>query len=288
MVKQITIIGTGLIGGSFGLAVKKHRLATRVVGCDRADVLQRAKALGAIDVGQANVLEACEGSDLVLLSTPVGGIIDHIEKLGPILPNDALLTDVGSTKVEIVSRAANVFGREWTQRFLPGHPMVGKEVSGIENADAELFRGATWIFTIADTKSGPAAKFIELVLAIGAQPLFIAPDRQDRICAYVSHLQQFVSTAIASLLADMRSDLGPDASAIGGRALREMTRIASSPYSMWRDIAHTNTANIEEALLKLEQKLWHIRENLRTSDLREEFERANSFSPQRHRGTEDL
>jgi prephenate dehydrogenase len=284
--RQATIVGVGLIGGSFGLAVKKRTLVQSVVGCDREDVLKRAQALEAIDVPQGNVLEACEGSDLIVLATPVGGIIDHIEKLGPVLPKDALITDVGSTKTEIVRRAAAVFGQEWPQRFLPGHPMAGKEVSGIESAEADFFRGAAWIFTTADPKSPSAAKFVELVIALGAQPLFIAPDKHDRICAYVSHLQQFVSTAMASVLADMRAELGPDANAIGGRALAEMTRIASSPYSMWRDIAHTNTGNIEEALLKMEQKLWHIRESLRSPELRDEFAKANAFSPRRHRDTE--
>ena len=276
MFRQITIIGTGLIGGSVGLAVKKHGLARNIVGCDRADILEKAKRAGAIDAGDPDPVTASRGSDVAVLATPVGGILDLLEKLGPVLPKDALLTDVGSTKLQIAERARKIFGSDWQARFLPGHPMAGKEKSGIEHADAELFRDAVWIFT-SEPGSPRQGAFVSLAEAIGASPLFLDAERHDRICAWVSHLQQFVSTAMASALVDVQADLGPEVHAIGGRALREMTRIASSPYSMWRDIAFTNSANIESALSALEQNLAHIRENLKTPGLREEFRKANSF-----------
>src|SRR5271166_6012672 len=118
--KQVTIVGTGLIGGSLGLALKKRRLAGRIVGCDRAPVLERAQDCGAIDAGDTNPADAVRGSDLVVLATPVLAILDLIERLGPALPAKTLVTDVGSTKAQIVEHATKSFGRNAPQRFLAG------------------------------------------------------------------------------------------------------------------------------------------------------------------------
>ena len=282
-IRQITIFGTGLIGGSLALALKRHGFAGRIIGCDRPLVMARAKREGVIDLGVMESRQAVQGSDVVVLATPVGSIIDLIEQVGPLLPPDALLTDVGSTKAEVVTRAGQVFGAEAARRFLPGHPMAGKESGGIEQATADLFSGAVWLFTpVAGVPQqgsplAPIAKeYISWIEKIGARVLYLDPQRHDRLCAWISHLPQMVATALA---ASLQEQFGEDRElqAIGGRALREMTRLASSPYSMWRDIALTNTANIEQALLELEQRLAHLRENLRTRGLEEEFERAHEF-----------
>src|SRR5215813_5115081 len=131
--RQITIIGTGLIGGSLGLSLKSSGYSAKIVGCDRQVVLDRAKAMRAIDLGSEDPVEAIQGSELIVLATPVGGIIDLIERIGPLAPRDALITDVGSTKKEIVERARAVFGDNAPRRFLGSHPMAGKEHGGIEN-----------------------------------------------------------------------------------------------------------------------------------------------------------
>ena len=291
MFKQITVIGTGLVGGSLALAAKNHGLAERVVGCDRAETLERAHRAGAIDSGSSDPAQACAGSEVVVLATPVGAILDFVERIAPRLPDDVLITDVGSTKKEIVERARAALGRDAGKRFLPGHPMAGKERSGIEQADPELFVGAVWLFTPvtvgnASCTAGPGGTsqdrgwrgndWVALVEKLGAKAMFMDVERHDRLCAWISHLPQMIATAFASTLED---HVGDDAEikAIGGRALRELTRIAASPYSMWRDIAMTNSENLEEALLRLEQKLAYIRENLKTAGLREEFERGNKF-----------
>lgn len=278
-IQQITILGTGLIGGSIALAFKRRGI--RVVGWDRNEALAKAQQLGMVDKAEADPLDACKGSEVVVLATPVGGIIDLIERVGPLLPESTLLTDVGSTKVEIMARAHAVFGDAATRRFLGGHPMAGKERSGIEHADPQIFTGATWLF-INNRNSAAAhplaADFVHLIESIGARPIFMAAEEHDRLCAWISHLPQMVATALASALLDEAAE-NPAVHEIGGRALREMTRIASSPYSMWRDIAHTNTENIAEAIHKLEQRLAHIRENLKTPELRAEFDRANKFRP---------
>jgi len=296
MFKQITIIGTVLIGGSLGLALKRARsrgkgFKFKIVGCDRADVLAAARKRGAIDRGETDPGQAVRGSDLIILATPVGGIIDFLDRIGPKLPKNIFVTDVGSTKEEVVARARHVFGPAAAQRFLGGHPMAGKEHAGIAHADAALFRNALWFLTPAhnqDLDEGPAADWAELVAAIGARVTTITPEAHDRLVAWTSHVPQLLATALASSLADFAEQLAADAGddmllsdprQAGGRGLRDMTRLASSPYEMWRDIALTNTPNIAEALSRLEQKLAHIRENLRTRELEEEFRRARKITP---------
>jgi prephenate dehydrogenase len=283
--KQITIIGTGLIGGSFGLAVKAAGYTSKIIGCDRKAVLDRAKAMRAIDLGSEDPVEAIQGSDLIVLATPVGSIIDLIERIGPLASRDALITDVGSTKKEIVERARAVFGDKAAQRFLAGHPMAGKEHGGLDNAESKLFLNAVWLLVPQpeqNLEQGKIKEYCLLLEKIGARLLKLDPAAHDRLCAWISHLPQMISTALAATLVEEFGD-NPELQSIGGRALREMTRISSSPYSMWRDIAHTNTAYIEHAMARLEQRLAHLRENLRAPGLREEFERANRFA----RGTHD-
>ena len=290
-IRQITIIGTGLIGGSFGLALKKRRFPGRIIGCDRDPVLKRAREAGAIDEGRAYISEAVAGSQVILLATPVAAIIDLIGRLAPVLHSKALLTDVGGTKAEIVACAQSAFGKQASVRFLGGHPMAGKENSGVEYADPDLFQGAPWFLTpifgqlIYESISG---EFLELLELIGARIASIDAQQHDQMCAWISHLPQMLSTALAASLVD---EFGADAPLLetGGRALREMTRISSSPYSVWRDIALTNKKNIQKALLKLEQRLAHIRENLDTRELAMEFDRAQhlrKISAERHSGTE--
>ncbi|HJX83883.1 MAG TPA: prephenate dehydrogenase, partial [Candidatus Angelobacter sp.] len=278
--KQITIIGTGLIGGSLALAMKASGFKGRIVGCDRQTVLDRALDLGVIDACYENPQAAVRGSDLIVLSTPVGTIIDMIERIGPIASPDVLITDVGSTKKEILDRARSVFGSQAGQRFLAGHPMAGKERGGVENAEASMLHNAVWFLVPQpqqDLGSGKIRDYRELLEQSGLRIVIMEADHHDRLCGWTSHLPQMVSTAMAGILLDEFGN-DPELHSIGSRGLRETTRTASSPYSMWRDVALTNTAQLERALHALEQRLAHIRENLRTPELREEFERANRFA----------
>jgi prephenate dehydrogenase len=291
-IRQITIIGTGLVGGSFALALKKRRFAGRIIGCDRAPVLKRARDQGAIDSAHTDPAVAARGSQVVLLAAPVGAIIELIGRLGPSLPSTTLLTDVGSTKSEILTRATAIFDKQ-AHRFLAGHPMAGKEQSGVEFADPDLFQGAVWFVTPAAGQqvfAGLSGEFLEWVEKIGASVASMEAGAHDQLCAWISHLPQMISTALAATLVD---EYGEDAPLLetGGRALREMTRISASPYSMWRDVALTNKKNIQRALLQLEQRLAHLRENLDTRELALEFERAHRLrkvSRRRHRGTEKI
>jgi prephenate dehydrogenase len=276
-IRQITIVGTGLIGGSLALALRKYGFDGRIVGCDREASLTSAKACGAIDEGILDAANAVQGSQWVVLATPVLAIVDSIGRMGPLLAADVLLTDVGSTKGAVVERALEVFGDDARHRFLAGHPMAGKENSGVEYADADLFRDAIWFLTPSpgqDLREERFAEFVGWVERIGARVAVLHAEEHDRLCAWVSHVPQMISTALAAALVE---EFGDEARLLpaGGRALREMTRIAASPYSMWRDIAISNKKNLEEALGKVEQRLAHIRENLATRGLAEEFERAH-------------
>jgi prephenate dehydrogenase len=285
-IRQITIIGTGLIGGSLALALKKGRFGGRIVGCDRDAALQKAQLRGAIDLGYTDPSAAVLGSQLVVLATPVLAIVDLIARVGPALPAQALLTDVGSTKSVVVESALRVFGKKAKQRFLAGHPMAGKEHSGIDYADPDLFHNAAWFLTPLpgqNLQEGLFAEFAGWIDQIGARIAMLPADEHDRLCAWISHVPQMLSTALAATLVE---EFGAEAPLLpaGGRALQEMTRISSSPYSMWRDIAISNKKNLEDALFKLEQRLAHIRENLATRQLAEEFERAHQLrkAPRRH------
>lgn len=276
-IRQITIVGTGLIGGSLGLALKKYGFKGRIIGCDRQPVLDRARGKGAIDAGHIHPVDAVRGSEVVVLATPVGAIIELIERIGSILPAKTLLTDVGSTKAAVVAKATSIFGENVSQRFLAGHPMAGKEQSGMEFADPDLFRGAAWFLTPTsgqDVDAGVAGEFLEWVEQIGARIARLEAQQHDELCAWISHVPQMISTALAAALVEEFGQQAPLLEA-GGRALREMTRISASPYSMWRDIAITNKKNIGDVMLKLEQRLAHIRENLDTRELAMEFEQAH-------------
>jgi prephenate dehydrogenase len=289
-IRQITIIGTGLLGGSVGLALKKSGFAGQIVGCDRVPVLEQALKKGIVNSAQSDPIAAARGSQIVLLATPVGAIIELIGRLGAALPPDVLLTDIGGTKTEIMAQAAKVFGGSASPRFLGGHPMAGKEYSGVEMADADLFEGATWFVTPSAGQKldqGLIGDFLAWIEKIGAHIGPIDAAEHDRLCGWISHLPQMISTGLAATLVE---EFGEDASLLeaGGRALREMTRISASPYGIWRDVVLTNKKNVGEALLKIEQKLAHIRENLDTRRLEDEFERAHRLrkvSPRRHEVT---
>ncbi len=283
MISRISILGTGLLGTSVGLALRAAGFKGTIVGWNRSpEQAQLALKMGAIDSVATDPIEAARASEVTVLAVPIFATIDFMERLAPVLGPDHLVTDVGSTKGMIAETAARLYNTPGRAAFLPGHPMAGKERGGASLADANLFRGAVWLFT-----SDPAAKLSPrgaelvsdcraLVTAMGAKILDIEPTRHDELVAWVSHLPQFTATALSALLEEEMGD-APELKDVGGRALREMTRLGSSPFSMWRDIAHTNTEAIESALLALEQRLALIRENLRTPVLRDEFERANKF-----------
>jgi prephenate dehydrogenase len=283
MIERIAILGTGLLGASAGLALRAAGFRGSITGWNRSpEQAQLAQDMGALDSVAEDPVQAARASDVVLLAVPIHATLDWMEKLSGVLGPDHLITDVGSTKAEICTAAARLYNTTARAAFLPGHPMAGKERGGAALADANLFRGAVWLFTDdATCERSPrgaalAQEWRQWVVAMGSKVIDLDPVRHDELVAWVSHLPQFVATALSALLEDEVGE-APELKDVGGRGLREMTRLGASPFSMWRDIAYTNTEAIEAALHALEQRLAHIRENLRTPALRDEFEKANRF-----------
>jgi prephenate dehydrogenase len=292
MIDRVLILGTGLLGSSAGLALRAAGFQGTITGWDKdprqAETARSLHAIHAVAETVESAIAEAKVAQLILLATPVYAILDWMEQLAPVLGHDQLVTDVGSTKALITATANRLFNQPGRAAFLPGHPMAGKEVSGAAEADSALFRGAVWIFTtdpwISEQKEGEIAplaaengmEWMEWIRKFGSRILEIEAGRHDELVAWVSHLPQFLATALTALL---ETEVGnaPELTAVGGRALREMTRLGSSPYSMWRDVAHTNTEAIAAAIYALEQRLAHLRENLRTPELRDEFDLANRF-----------
>ena len=292
MIDRVLILGTGLLGSSTGLALRAAGFQGTITGWDKdsrqAETARSLHAIHAIAETAESAVAEAKCAQLILLATPVYAILDWMEQLAPVLSHDQLVTDVGSTKALITATANRLFNQPGRAAFLPGHPMAGKEVSGAAEADSALFRGAVWIFTtdpwISEQKEGEIApraaehgmEWMEWIRKFGCRILEIEAGRHDELVAWVSHLPQFLATALTALIETEVGD-APELAAVGGRALREMTRLGSSPYSMWRDVAHTNTEAIAAAIHALEQRLAHLRENLRTPELRDEFDLANRF-----------
>jgi len=283
MISRISILGTGLLGTSVGLALRAAGFHGSITGWNRSsEGAQSALSMCAIDSIAADPLQAARESHIVILAMPIYATLDFMEKLSGLLGSEHLVTDVGSTKAQIAAAAGRLYNTPERAAFLPGHPMAGKERGGAALGDANLFRGAVWIFTDdpAWQRSPHSAELVktwrELVAAMGSKILDLDPARHDELVAWVSHLPQFTATALSALLEE---EVGgaPELKDVGGRALREMTRLGASPYSMWRDIALTNTSAIQAVLQALEQRLAHLRENLRSPALRDEFEQANKF-----------
>ena len=273
--KSVAIVGTGLIGSSFGLALRQAGFDGAITGVSSPRALAAAIAAGAIDRG-APLAEAVAQADLVFLSQTIGRILDTIRHLDPLVRPDAIVTDAGSTKCEIVDLARQNIAR---CQFLGGHPMAGKEKRGAAEADAGLFRGRTWALT-PDSRSElatPAARdFRSWLERIGARIVVLDAEEHDRVVAVTSHLPQLASTALAATVAE-RMGASPRWR-MAGPGLEDMTRLALGSYDLWRDILATNTEHIERALAVYIQKLEHMRENLRTRQLQEEFERGAAMA----------
>lgn len=281
---RIAILGTGLIGASTGMALRAHGVEGVIAGWDpKREEAEIARRMGAIDEVASDPIALAKESDVILLAGPVFSMLEWLDRLAPVLGPHQLVTDVGSVKGALCALAEGRYNGPQQPGFLPGHPMAGRELGGAANASANLFEGAVWLFAEPESAAQRSAEsaalaqqWREWVSRLGCRVLDTDPMRHDVLCAWISHLPQMVSTALSALLEEQfaaDADLLP----IGGRALKEMTRLGASPFSMWRDIAQTNTEAIANSLLALEQRLAHIRENLKTPELREEFERANEF-----------
>jgi prephenate dehydrogenase len=268
--KSVAIIGTGLIGSSFGLALKSVGFTGHIYGVSSQAAAKEALEAGAID-SISTLEEAVPQADLVYLAQPISRILHTLRQLDALVQPDALITDAGSTKQTIVSTAqANIHRCQ----FLGGHPMAGKEARGPGAADGALFRNRPYILTpgVLDTKA--AQSFQNYLREMGARIVILGADEHDHLVAYSSHLPQLASTALAAMI----GEVSPDSAQVAGPGLVDSTRLALSSYELWRDIVSTNTEPIVEALTAYIQKLDHLRENLRTRQLQDEFTAAAAFA----------
>jgi prephenate dehydrogenase len=253
MYPRVAIVGVGLIGASFGLALRKAGFAGAIVGVSSPRSIAAAVKRGAID-GGATLEDAASSADLIFLSQPISGIIRTLEKLGPVVRESALVTDAGSTKAAIECTAS-----QWLRgdSFIGGHPMAGKEQRGAEAADADLFRDRPWVLT-RESRRPIDKEFRGWLDKIGARTIILDAVTHDRLVAWSSHLPQLVSTALAASLHDCQ----PAAASVAGPGLADMTRLALSSYDLWRDILDTNRAEIFAALDAYIAKLQDLRTNL--------------------------
>jgi prephenate dehydrogenase len=267
----VAIIGTGLIGASFGLALRQAGFTGAILGVSSERAITDAAACGAIDRGLP-LEEAVPQADLVFLSQAIGRILDTVRHLDSLLRPGAIVTDAGSTKTEIVDLARQHIRRV---QFLGGHPMAGKEQRGASAADGSLFRARTWVLTPdepAELETPTACELLGWLRRIGARLVVLDCVRHDALVALTSHLAQLASTALAATVFDSIADA--DDLRVAGPGLVDMTRLALSSYDLWRDILATNSEQIDRVLETYIQKLEHVRENLRTRQLQEEFARA--------------
>lgn len=221
---SVAIVGVGLIGASFGLALRKARFAGRIVGVSSARSVDAGRRVGAIDEGVS--LDEAARCDLVFLSQPISGILETLPKLAG---SGALVTDAGSTK-----RAICEAGRS-LKNFIGGHPMAGKESRGAEAADADLFRGRPWLLT-----AEPPASLRQWISTTGARISVVSAEEHDRLVGLASHLPQMVSNLLARVT--------EPAQAAGGPGLESMTRLSRSSFEIWRDIVSTNRDEIGKSL----------------------------------------
>jgi prephenate dehydrogenase len=288
LINRVAILGTGLIGGSFALALRKYATDLHISGWDRPDVARAAQSSGAFDeVFAGDMAPALRTADLIFIALPIGATLDLLPELARFAPRRALITDACSTKLRIAQAAQELFAEPGAPIFLPGHPMAGRELAGFAHADADLFRNAPYAFVAEPTHGGPdtappperdprISAFIKLVEKIGARPIWLGAQQHDYAVGLSSHLPQLVAVALASFLYDRLDENGLPIT-VAGPGLRDTLRLAGSSYSTWRDIVLTNREVLDAALDLLARRLDDIRERLNSRELEADFDAANEL-----------
>lgn len=258
---NITIIGLGVIGGSLGLAIRQSVPGAVVTGFDDEERTGSALKREAVHYGATSLAASVHDADIIFLCTPVNTIIRLMPAVAAGCKKGAIITDVGSTKGRIVEAARKAFQRNGT--FIGGHPMAGSEGKGIEHADPLLFQNATYVLCAEKKKASAVEPLTAVLRAIGARVLFLPAKDHDTIAAAISHLPQLVAVAMMTMVAGKsRRKSGYLQLAAGG--FRDITRIASSPYGMWKDILATNSADIRKILREFSALLLRYERDLRS------------------------
>jgi len=286
LITRATILGTGLMGGSFALALRKYATDLRISGWDRPEIIREARSRNIIDEAFAGDLApALRSADLIYIALPIGVTLDLLPEIARLAPKHALVTDACSTKVRILQSAAENFSSPATALFLGGHPMAGRELPGMAQADADLFRNARYALVAdssvpADTSSAErdprVNAFLKLLENIGARPLWLGAQQHDYAVGMVSHLPQLAAVALGSFLYDHLDENGLPIT-VAGPGLRDSLRLAGSPYSTWRDIVLTNREVLSAALDLFARRLDDLRERLNSRELEADFDAANEL-----------
>ena len=264
-IKRVAFVGVGLIGGSFALGLRRAGVTSTIVACDRdPQALERAVALGVIDETAGSPSEAARGADLIVAAVPVRAMGPVLHDVALTMAPHAVVTDVGSTKADVV-RIAGEELRERAGRFVPGHPIAGREASGVDAAAADLFKGARVVLTPSQETQAEAVDTVRLAWeAVGARVTMLEARAHDRIFAAVSHLPHILSFALVSELAERPDAAELFAFAAGG--FRDFTRIAGSSPEMWRDVALQNRDALLEEIDRYEARLAVFRELIARGD----------------------
>jgi len=279
LISRVTILGTGLIGGSFALALRKYTKEMHISGWDRTEVVSDAHARGALDAPfYSELAPALKGADLVYIALPIAVTLDLLPEIARHAPAHALVTDACSTKVRILQSAEEFFPQANGPLFLGGHPMAGRELSGLAHADANLFRDNTYalIGASAEQTDPRIFAFVKILEKIGARPLWLGAPQHDYAVGLASHLPQLAAVALAGFLYDRLDENGLPIT-LAGPGLRDSLRLAGSPYSTWRDIVLTNQDVLSAALDLLARRLEDLRERLASRELESDFDSANEL-----------
>jgi prephenate dehydrogenase len=254
MFEQLGLIGCGLMGGSFALALKRAGLVKRVVGYSKSpSTTERARQMGVIDVEAPSALLAVSGADIVLLAVPVAATEATLKAIRHLVNSDMLIMDVGSTKRDVVDAARRVL-RDHIGSFVPSHPITGKEVSGVEHADADLYTGKTVIVTpIERTQVTQLKRATDVWLALGCHVVQMSPDAHDAAFAAVSHLPHLIAFAIMNGITGQEH--GNEFRSLAGPGFRDFTRIAASDPKMWRDVLLANRQELLEQSSQFQRAL---------------------------------
>lgn len=272
--RTVAIVGVGLIGGSFGLALRRSGFRGKILGVSSPATISKAIESGAISEG-ATLEQACIAADFILLSTPISLIIETLPRALTLARHDAVVTDAGSTKLAIMEAAAAC--EHARARFVGGHPMAGKESRGVQSADPDLFRGRPWLLC-ASERDDVVNHLYEVIERVGGIPSLMSASEHDRIVAACSHLPQMVSTALA--LALSRRPDATAAAAVAGPGLRDMTRLALSDPGIWRDIVTTNREQILSCIDEFTESFAEVREAVENDELERLFEPAAEYAGQ--------
>lgn len=265
--RRVAVIGVGLIGGSFGMALRSRRLAVEVVGIGRSpEKLQRAVDLGAVDSWTLDIEEGVRGADLLYIATPVGSVLDFAAKALPFVDADCIITDAGSTKGRICAGAEGLTGGR--AAFIGGHPMAGSEAAGVGHARECLFERSTYVLTPTRSTSPDALGRMHLLVErLGARAIVMDPDEHDRCVAVISHLPHVMAAALA-LAAQKESECSPHLFDLVAGSFRDMTRVAGSSPVLWRDICLSNMNAVGSAAADFTRLLSQAVELMQSGDAR--------------------